>query len=133
MRKRTAVLIIFIASFSAFLPAQQFDPALYSGLRWSMIGPFRGGRVITVAGVPGQRDTYYFGSVDGGIWTTANAGVTWQPIFDKAPVQSIGTIAIAPSNPETIYAGTGEADMRASISFGNGVYKSSDAGKTWQH
>lgn len=102
-------------------------------MRWRNIGPFRGGRVITVAGIAGQPGVYYFGSVDGGVWKTVNSGVTWKPIFDQAPVQSIGAIAVAPSDPNVIYVGTGEADMRASISFGDGVYKSTDAGQTWQH
>src|ERR1044071_269153 len=113
--------------------AQQLDPNLYSDLRWRMLGPFRAGRVNAVSGVPGQPDTFYFGSVGGGLWRSQNAGRTWTPIFDSTNVASIGAIVIAPSNPSLIYVGTGEADMRDSIAFGNGVYKSLDAGKTWQH
>ena len=113
--------------------AQQLDPSLYSGLRWRMLGPFRAGRVNAVSGVAGQPDTFYFGSVGGGVWKSANSGRTWTPIFDAANVASIGAIGIGPSDPNVIYVGTGEADMRDSIAYGNGVYKSTDAGKTWKH
>ena len=111
----------------------QLDPNLYSNLRWRMLGPFRAGRVNAVSGVAGQPDTFYFGSVGGGLWKSQNSGRTWTPTFDSTNVASIGAIGIAPSNSEVIYVGTGEADMRDSIAFGNGVYKSSDAGKTWKH
>src|SRR6185503_15645868 len=111
--------------------SQQLDPNLYSGLRWRMIGPFRGGRVNAVSGVAGQPHTFYFGSVGGGVWKSINAGRTWAPIFDGQNVASIGALAVAPSNPDIIYVGTGEADGRDSIAFGDGVYKSIDAGKTW--
>ena len=113
--------------------AQQYDPGLYSGLHWRSIGPFRGGRSNGVTGVPGQPNTFYFGSVGGGVWKTENSGRTWTPIFDAQPVGSIGAIAVAPSNGSVVYVGTGEADMRSQISFGNGMYKSTDAGKTWTH
>src|SRR5947207_14692157 len=95
--------------------AQQFDTNLYSGLRWRMIGPFRAGRVNAVSGVIGQPDTFYFGSVGGGVWKTTNAGRTWNPIFDSASPASIGAIGVAASNPSIVYVGTGEADMRDSI------------------
>ena len=98
-----------------------------------MIGPFRGGRVNSVAGVPGQPNTFYFGSVGGGVWKSTNAGRTWQPIFDSQPVASIGAVAVAWSDPNVVYVGTGESDMRSQISYGNGMYKSTDAGKTWTH
>lgn len=113
--------------------AQPFDTNLYSGLRWRMIGPFRAGRVNAVSGVTGQPDTFYFGSVGGGVWKTTNAGRTWKPIFDSQPTASIGAIGIAPPNPDVIYVGTGEPDMRDSIQFGDGMYKSIDAGKSWKH
>ena len=119
--------------FALHVSAQQLDPSLYSGLRWRMLGPFRAGRVNAVSGVVGQPETFYFGSVGGGVWKSLNAGRTWTPIFDATNVASIGAIGVAPSNPDVIYVGTGEADMRDSIAFGNGVYKSSDAGKTWKH
>src|SRR5438552_13430947 len=98
-----------------------------------MIGPFGGGRVNAVTGVPGQPNTFYFGSVGGGVWKSSNYGRTWNPVFDSQPVASIGAIGVAPSNANVVYVGTGEADMRSQISFGNGMYKSSDAGKTWSH
>src|SRR6266481_5407603 len=113
--------------------AQQYDPSLYSGLHWRMIGPFRAGRVNAVSGVVGQPDTFYFGSVGGGVWKTTNGGRTWNPIFDSASSASIGAIGVAPSNTSIVYVGSGEADMRDSIQFGDGMYKSTDAGKTWKH
>jgi len=128
-------LAIILALAAPFVAAQQgrIDRSLYSGLRWRMIGPFRGGRVNGVSGVPGQPDTFYFGSVGGGVWKTTNAGRTWLPIFDSQPIASIGAIGVAPSRPDTVYVGTGEADMRSQISYGNGMYKSTDAGRTWTH
>ena len=109
------------------------DPSYYQALRWRLIGPFRGGRVLAVTGIPGDNRHFYFGAVDGGVWTTHDAGRTWQPIFDGQPVGSIGAIAVAPSRPTTIYVGTGEADMRSDIAQGNGMYKSTDGGAHWTH
>src|SRR5262245_45299169 len=97
---------------------QQYDSSLYSGLRWRMIGPFRAGRTNSVSGVIGQPDTFYMGSVGGGVWKTTNSGRTWNEIFDSASSASIGAIGVAPSNPDVVYVGTGEADMRDSIQFG---------------
>jgi photosystem II stability/assembly factor-like uncharacterized protein len=111
--------------------AQQYDPSLFAGLRWRMIGPFRGGRAVTVSGVIGQPNVFYFGAVCGGVWKTTNAGRTWAPIFDSQPVASIGAVAVAPSDPNVIYVGSGEADFRSDICSGNGAYKSADAGRTW--
>src|SRR5882724_9174954 len=113
--------------------AQQYPANMYSGLRWRMIGPFRAGRVNAVTGVPGQPTTFYFGSVGGGVWKSNNSGRTWLPLFDSQPIASIGAIGVAPSNPNVVYVGTGEADVRSQNSYGNGMYKSSDAGKTWTH
>ncbi|MEP6923209.1 MAG: hypothetical protein ABI954_01980, partial [Pyrinomonadaceae bacterium] len=126
------ILSVMTGGFSPIM-AQQYDAKSYSGLSWRMIGPFRGGRVNGVSGVPGQPNTFYFGSVGGGVWKSTNSGRTWAPIFDDQPIASIGAIAVAPSNPNIIYVGTGEADMRSQISYGNGMYKSTDAGKTWKH
>ena len=128
-----SLLALPVVSTPLVLQAGSIDSALYSGLQWRMIGPFRAGRVVAVTGVPGQPNHFYFGSVGGGVWETANAGRTWNPIFDKEPVASIGAIAVAPSDPRVIYAGSGEADIRSSFSTGNGMYKSTDAGKTWTH
>jgi photosystem II stability/assembly factor-like uncharacterized protein len=101
------------------------DPSLYSAMRWRSIGPFRAGRVAAVAGIPGDPTTYYIGMPGGGIWKTTNAGEIWTPIFDEARVASVGALAIAPSNSNIVFAGTGEQTA------GNGVYKSADAGATW--
>jgi len=119
--------------FTLSASAQSVPPELINGLKWRLIGPFRGGRAVAVAGVPGDSTTFYFGSVSGGIWKTTDAGDVWKPIFDGQPVASIGALAVAPSDPKTIYAGTGESDIREDLSSGNGVYKSSDAGTTWHH
>jgi photosystem II stability/assembly factor-like uncharacterized protein len=113
--------------------AAQVNPDLYSGMKWRQIGPFRGGRVVAVTGVPGDSATWYFGAVAGGVWKTSNAGNTWQPVFDDQKIASIGAIAVADSDHNVIYVGTGEACPRGNITYGNGVYKSLDAGKTWQH
>ncbi|HEV8241518.1 MAG TPA: hypothetical protein VGS57_19305 [Thermoanaerobaculia bacterium] len=113
--------------------AATVDPSLFGGLHWRLIGPFRGGRVLAVTSVPGEPDHFYFGSVNGGVWETIDAGRTWKPIFDSQPIGSIGAIAVAPSNPRVIYVGSGEADMRSDIAQGDGVYKSTDGGKTWTH
>ncbi len=98
-----------------------------------MLGPFRGGRCDAVSGVPGRPDEFYFGHVNGGVWKTIDAGRTWFPIFDGQPVASIGALAVAPSAPDVIYVGSGESTLRDSVGFGNGVYKSADAGRTWTH
>src|SRR5271166_481544 len=125
------LLILFSLTVAA--AAQPVPLPILNGLKWRLIGPFRGGRAVAVAGVPGDSTTFYFGSVNGGIWKTIDAGVVWTPIFDGQPVASIGALAVAPSDPKTIYAGTGESDIREDLSSGNGVYKSNDAGITWHH
>jgi len=103
------------------------------GLDWRMLGPFRGGRTAAVSGVPGRPDEFYFGHVNGGVWKTTDAGRTWLPVFDEQPVASVGALAVAPSAPDVIYVGSGESTLRDSTGFGNGVYKSTDAGRTWTH
>src|SRR5882724_5211192 len=105
----------------------------WHGLTWRLVGPFRGGRVLAVSGVVGDMHTYYFGGVGGGVWKTTDGGLSWRPMTDKTKDMSpsIGAIAVAPSDPNVIYAGTGEACIRGDIINGNGVYKSIDAGKTW--
>jgi photosystem II stability/assembly factor-like uncharacterized protein len=132
VRILTSLLLSLCFSITP-LAAQSVSPDLFSGLRWRLIGPFRGGRAVATAGVAGHPDIFYFGAVDGGIWKTTNAGVTWSPIFDHEPVASIGTIAVAPSDPKTIYVGTGESDIRSDLASGDGVYRSTDAGETWQN
>ena len=112
----------------------QYPASLLAGLTWREVGPMRGGRCVAVAGHPSQPDTFYFGSVGGGVWRTENSGRTWTPIADEGiPIGSIGAIAVAPSNPNVIYVGTGEPDIRSQISYGIGMFKSTDAGKTWKH
>ncbi|OLC06162.1 MAG: hypothetical protein AUH42_06195 [Gemmatimonadetes bacterium 13_1_40CM_70_11] len=116
----------------AALGAQSLPESAYGALRWRLIGPHRGGRVLAVAGIPADPATFYFGAVDGGVWRTTNAGVTWEPLFDRERVASVGALAVAPSDPKVIYVGTGEASIRSDITFGAGVYKSTDGGGHWQ-
>jgi photosystem II stability/assembly factor-like uncharacterized protein len=110
---------------------QAYPVSLYDGMKWRLVGPFRGGRAESVAGVPGDPSVYYFGAVAGGVWKTTDGGMNWTPIFDREGVSSIGAIAVAPSNPNIVYVGSGEQCLRNDISFGDGVYKSLDGGKTW--
>ncbi|HEX7362780.1 MAG TPA: hypothetical protein VF283_20000 [Bryobacteraceae bacterium] len=124
--------LVFALAFCALCYSQAISPALFGGLKWRSIGPFRGGRAVAVTGVQGGA-TFYFGAVDGGVWKSTDAGNTWKPVFDSEPVGSIGAIAVAPSDPKTIYVGTGESDIRSDLATGNGVYKSTDAGQTWTH
>jgi photosystem II stability/assembly factor-like uncharacterized protein len=128
--------VFFLAScllHGAPLLAQQVDSNLYSGMQWRMIGPYRAGKVNAVAGVPGNPGLYYFGSNGGGVWKTTDAGTVWKPIFDSQPVASIGALALAPSNPNIIYVGSGENNVYSDITYGNGVYKSTDGGETWKY
>src|ERR1035437_3420584 len=129
------VLSLLIASTftSIRLQAQEYDQSAFQEMRWRMLGPFRGGRVNGVTGVPGQPNTFYFGSGGGGLWKSDNSGRTWSPVFDDQPVASIGAVAVAASNGNTVYVGTGEADMRSQNTYGSGMYKSTDGGKTWAH
>ena len=116
------------------LHAATLDPALFSRLEYRSIGPTSmGGRICDVAGIPGDIATVYAASCSGGLWKTVNGGVNWKPIFENQAVLSIGAIAIDPKNPDVIWVGTGEANARNSVSFGNGVYKSLDGGKSWRH
>jgi photosystem II stability/assembly factor-like uncharacterized protein/DNA-binding FrmR family transcriptional regulator len=113
--------------------ASAVDEKLFGAMRWRQVGPFRGGRVLAVTGVPGEPNVFYFGAASGGIWKTTDAGANWQPIFDKESIASIGSIAVAPSDHNIIYAGSGEACIRGNISYGNGVYRSLDGGRTWKN
>jgi photosystem II stability/assembly factor-like uncharacterized protein len=128
MRRLLPMLLLLLASLPL---AAQVDPALFQELQWRLIGPFRGGRVLAVSGVPGEPEHFYFGSVNGGVWESRDAGRTWGPIFDGQPVGSIGALAVAPSDPKTLYVGTGESDMRSDISQGEGMFKSVDGGRSW--
>jgi photosystem II stability/assembly factor-like uncharacterized protein len=113
--------------------AQQYDPSLFQEMRWRHIGPLRAGRMPVGAGVPGQPNVFYAGANNGGVWKTTDFGQTWTPIFDDEPTGSIGAIAIASSDPNVVYVGSGEGLQRPDLSVGNGMYKSTDAGKTWKH
>src|SRR5690348_13468908 len=114
-------------------PNALIDEKVFGAMRWRQVGPFRGGRVLAVTGVPGEPNVFYFGAVAGGVWKSTDSGVNWQPIFDKEPIASIGAIAVAPSDHNVIYVGTGEACIRGNITYGDGVYKSVDGGKTWKN
>jgi len=131
-RKSSSLLsigVLLVLAVTAL--ARPYAPNLFSGMRWRLVGPFRGGRAEAAAGIPGDPLTYYFGAVAGGVWKTTDGGVTWLPIFDREPNSSVGAIAVAPSNHQVIYVGTGEQCLRNDITFGDGGYKSSDAGRTW--
>jgi photosystem II stability/assembly factor-like uncharacterized protein len=129
--------VLSCAALAAYSrPAAQagsIDPKLFAEMKWRAIGPFRGGRTKSGAGHPSQPYTFYIGVCNGGVWKTTDAGRTWRPIFDDQPTGSIGSLAIAPSDPNVLYVGTGEGLARPDLSVGDGVYKSTDAGKTWTH
>ena len=139
-RRLTFALVVMIGAAAVSLPARQLAaPAansharLFSDMRWRPIGPMRAGRTKALAGVPSQPFTFYIGMVNGGVWKTTNAGRTWTPIFDEQPTGSIGSIAVAPSDPNIVYVGSGEGLQRPDLAIGDGMYKSTDAGKTWTH
>src|SRR5207244_2368840 len=111
--------------------AEELPPSLYSEMEWRMIGPFRAGKVNGVAGVPGNPAIYFMGADGGGVWKTADGGVTWKPIFDGGFAASIGAVVVAPSNPNILYVGTGVNTIYGDVSYGNGVYQSTDGGETW--
>ncbi len=126
------LLSIFSITFcTSTLFAQTYNPSLFNCMKWRMIGPFRGGRTVGACGVVGQPNVYYMGVNDGGVWKTNDAGRTWQPLFDDQSTGSIGDVAVAQSNPDVIYVGSGEGIQRPDLSVGDGIYKSTDGGKTW--
>ncbi|HJZ71989.1 MAG TPA: hypothetical protein VKE51_09615 [Vicinamibacterales bacterium] len=129
---RTFLTAVFAAA-AVVATAQGVDPSVYADLRWRHVGPFRGGRTVGAAGVAQQPNVFYIGVNNGGVWKTTDYGSTWTPIFDDQPTQSIGTIAVAPSDPNIVYVGSGEGLQRPDLSVGDGIYKSTDAGLTWQH
>src|SRR5260221_4091219 len=127
-----AVVLAALGSLTA--SAQSYDQKLFQEMRWRCIGPFRGGRTVAITGVPGQANLFYMAAVNGGVWKTTDFGNTWAPIFDDAGSSgSVGAIAVAPSNPNVIYVGSGEGLQRPDLAVGDGIYKSTDAGKTWTH
>lgn len=127
------LLLLFLSPFCFFLSAQPYNPSLFNCMKWRCIGPFRGGRTIGACGVIGKPNVFYMGVNDGGVWKTDDYGRTWQPLFDSEPTGSIGDVEVAPSNPDVIYVGSGEGVQRPDLSVGNGMYKSTDGGKTWTH
>src|SRR4029453_8940794 len=129
----TIVLASALGGWSRVGAKAPMNPSLFSGLTWRMLGPFRGGRGDAVSGVRGRPHEFYFGAVNGGVWKTIDAGRIWTPIFDSQTVASIGALAVSDSEPNTIYVGTGESTLRDSVGYGDGMYKSLDAGKTWTH
>src|SRR5579884_2464850 len=131
--KKAVLWLLFPALVCAsplFLQAQQITPEVYSQLKFRYIGPV-GNRTDAVAGIPGNPWIYYVGAASGGIFKTSDGGIHWEPIFDSQPVSSIGALAVTPGDPNIVWAGTGEAYIRSHISVGEGIYKSTDAGKTW--
>src|SRR5260370_5151431 len=122
-----------VAALGICAAAQPYNEAQFKGMKWRDIGPYRGGRVLAVTGIAGSPFIYYFGGVAGGVWRTTDGGVSWQPISDKSVISSIGAIAAAESNPNVIYVGTAESGLRGKISYGDGVYKTTDGGKTRPH
>ena len=130
-----AALLSFLIPFLAppRLSAQPFDQRMFGEMRWRSIGPYRAGRTRAVAGVPSQPNVFYIGVCNGGVWKTTDFGRTWRPVFDGQPTGSIGAIAVAPSKPDVVYVASGEGLQRPDLSVGDGIYKSTDAGRTWTH
>jgi photosystem II stability/assembly factor-like uncharacterized protein len=129
----SALVLVLMMAVGGSVFAQRFSPDLFKSLHWRSIGPFRGGRTRAVAGVPSQPNVFYIAQVNGGVWKTDDYGRTWTPIFDDQPTGSVGCLAVAPSDPNIIYAGSGEGLQRPDLSVGDGIYKSTDAGRTWTH
>jgi len=129
----TAATVFALGLAGAATAADGYDPKLFAELRWRPIGPLRGGRTKSAAGVASRPNVFYIGVCNGGVWKSNDYGRTWQPIFDSQPTGSIGAVAVAPSNPDVIYVGSGEGLQRPDLSTGDGVYRSNDAGKTWTH
>jgi hypothetical protein len=129
----TRVFVLSLLAASCGAVYAQVAEKTYQELHWRMVGPFRGGRTRAAAGVPSQPNVYYVAQVNGGVWKSDDYGRTWNPIFDQESTQSIGAIAVAPSDPNIVYVASGEGLHRPDLSVGNGIYKSTDAGKTWTH
>jgi photosystem II stability/assembly factor-like uncharacterized protein len=131
--KIPAVGLLAVLAAAIPAPAQQYDQKLFSEMRWRCIGPFRGGRTVAITGVPHEPNVFYIAAVNGGVWKTTDTGNTWEPIFDAQDTGSVGAIAVAASDPNVIYVGSGEGLQRPDLATGDGVYRSTDAGKTWTH
>ena len=127
----TLLGLLATVSLSTVARAEEIN---FGSLKWRNIGPNRGGRSLTAAGSPNRPLEYYFGAVGGGLWKTTDGGTSWKPVTDqKIASSSVGAVAVAPSNPDVVYIGTGETELRGNVMQGDGVYKSTDAGKTWKH
>ena len=109
----------------------EIPKAAYDEMRWRLVGPYRAGWATVAEGIPESPNTFYFGAAGGGVWKTVNAGLTWQPLLQHESASSVGALAVAPSNPDVVYAGTGQVTMRYDVMAGDGMFRSSDAGKTW--
>src|ERR1700752_5099054 len=128
------LLTLAIASTALAVQAQTVDPSFYQELQWRCVGPFRAGRTVGACGVVQQPGVFYMGVNNGGVWKTNDYGRTWKPIFDDQPTGSIGDLAVAPSDPNILYVGSGEGlPRRPDLSVGDGLYKSTDGGKTWRN
>src|SRR5689334_16070657 len=132
MRIRHILVILLLASGGASVRGA-VEPTDFAGMKYRLVGPFAGGRVSRACGVPGDPLTYYAATASGGVWKSSDAGHTWKPVFDDQPTSSVGGIAVAPSDPNVVYVGTGEANIRGNVAPGAGIFKSTDAGKTWKH
>src|SRR6187549_3910590 len=126
-------LSFFLSTVIIVNSKAQTQQSFFHDMKYRMIGPHRASRTKAAVGIPDQPNVFYIGVVNGGVWKTTDYGRTWTPIFDDQPTGSIGAIALAPSNPSIIYVGSGEGLQRPDLSTGDGIYKSTDAGKTWRH
>ncbi len=131
--RSVAWILSSVVVLTVLAPTQVVDSKLYQDMRWRLIGPFRGGRSVAIAGIPSKPNVFFMAPNNGGVWKTIDYGRTWNPIFDDQPSGSVGALAIAPSNPDIIYVGSGEGLRRPDLSTGDGIYKSTDGGRTWQH
>ncbi|HEX3110318.1 MAG TPA: glycosyl hydrolase, partial [Thermoanaerobaculia bacterium] len=131
---RARLVALTLSAFAALsLAAATPDASMLKGMQWREVGPYRGGRADAVAGIADQPETYYFGSTGGGVWKTTDGGQTWKSVSDGFFGGSIGAVAVAPSDPAVVYVGAGEETIRGNVSHGDGMWKSTDAGKTWKH
>lgn len=131
--RNTLIGITLLALGFVSLPTSAADSTEFKTLKYRLMGPHAGGRVSRACGVPGDPLTYYAATASGGVWKSENGGSSWKPIFDDQPIASMGSLAVAPSDPNVVYVGSGEANIRGNVAAGNGIYKSTDAGKTWKH
>ncbi|MGZ7031739.1 MAG: WD40/YVTN/BNR-like repeat-containing protein, partial [Thermoanaerobaculia bacterium] len=134
MLRRSIFFLLFSTSlFAAAPPTRTFNADQFKGMQWREVGPYRGGRSAAVEGITAQPNTYYFGSTGGGVWKTIDGGQTWKAVSDTFFGGSIGAVAVSEWDPNVVYAGGGEATVRGNVSHGDGMWKSTDAGKTWTH